>query len=127
MPLKALLVDDDPLVLKTLKGIFEYKKFDVSTATSAQGAISALAQATYDVVVSDMRMETDFAGYEVVRHAKSQRNRPLVVILSAYPIPAAEWRSSGADAMFIKGGGVFRILEDIERLLRANSSREQSA
>ena len=122
MPFKALLVDDDSLVLKTLKGLFEYKKFEVSTAASAQDAIVALAQASYDVVLTDMRMESELSGYEVVRHAKSQKHSPFIVILSAYPIPSAEWRSAGADAMFIKGGGVFRILEDIERLVRA---REQ--
>jgi DNA-binding response OmpR family regulator len=127
MTFKALLVDDDSLVLDTLKAVFESRKFDVSTATSAGDAINALAQSSYHLVVTDMRMETDTAGYEVVRIAKGLNYRPVVVILSAFPIPRTEWRTAGADAMFIKGGGVFRILDDIERIVRSHTNHEQSA
>ena len=118
MPFTALLVDDDATVLQTLKAVFETREFDVSTAVSAGEAVSTLARLSFDLVVTDMRMETDRSGYEVVRQAKSTANRPVVVILSAYPIPVTEWRKAGADAMFMKGGGIFRILDDIERLLR---------
>jgi CheY-like chemotaxis protein len=124
MPFTALIVDDDAAVLSTLKAVFEKRDFDVSTAVSAGEAVSTLARLSFDLVVTDMRMETDVSGFEVVRQAKSTTNRPVVVILSAYPIPVTEWRKAGADAMFTKGGGIFRILDDIERLLhkRATSS-----
>lgn len=127
MAFKALLVDDDAMVLNTLKGLFELKKFEVSTAASAQDAIGALALSRFDLIVTDMRMESDTAGYDVVRNAKRLDNRPVVVILSAYPIPSVEWRTAGADAMFMKGGGVFRILEDIEKIVRAHAKQERPA
>jgi DNA-binding response OmpR family regulator len=122
MPFTALLVDDDDAVLKTLKGVFETRDFDVSTAASAGEAVSTLARASFDLVVTDMRMETDTSGFEVVRHAKSTDERPVVVILSAYPIPVSDWRDAGADAMFVKGGGIFRILDDIEKLLHRHAN-----
>lgn len=124
MPFTALLVDDDTAILDTLQAVFQTRDFDVSTAVSASEAISTLAQLSFDLVVTDMRMETETSGFEVVRHAKSTANRTVVVILSAYPIPVTEWRKAGADAMFMKGGGgIFRILDDIEQLLhrQANS------
>jgi CheY-like chemotaxis protein len=127
MTFKALLVDDDQMVLRTLKALFESRKFDVSTAASAHDAIQELAKSNYDLVVTDMRMESDAAGYEVVRSAKGMAHRPAVVILSAYPIPSSEWRTAGADAVFMKGGGVFRILEDIEQLVKSQSRQERSA
>lgn len=127
MPFTALLVDDDDAVLTTLKSVFETRDFDISTAVSAGDAITALTRDSFDLVVTDMRMETDTSGFEVVRHAKSTHNRPVVVILSAYPIPVTEWRMSGADAMFIKGGGIFRILDDIERLLHTHANSRPSA
>ncbi len=120
---KALIVDDDQAVLKTLKLLFEARDFDVSTEPSASDAISALATAAFDLVVTDMRMETETAGFDVVRSAKDQPNKPVIVILSAYPIPAPEWRNAGADAMFIKGGGAFSMIDDIERIL-ASHARE---
>ena len=118
MPFRTLLVDDDSTVLKTLKGIFETRDFLVSTAISAGQAVTTLGEQSFDLVVTDMRMETETAGFEVVRCAKSKDEPPVVIILSAYPIPASDWRHAGADAMFMKGGGIFRILDDIEGLLR---------
>ncbi len=122
MPFTALLVDDDTAVLSTLKAVFQSRGFDVSTAVSASEAISTLAKLSFDLVVTDMRMETDISGFEVVRHAKSTTSSPVVVILSAYPIPATEWHNAGADAMFVKGGGIFRILDDIEQLLHKQAN-----
>jgi CheY-like chemotaxis protein len=127
MPFTALLVDDDDAVLKTLRGVFEMRSFDVSTAVSAGEAINTLAQLSFDLVVTDMRMETDTSGFEVVRHAKSKTQQPVVVILSAYPIPVTDWRNAGADAMFVKGGGIFRILDDIERLLHTHANNGPTA
>lgn len=123
---KTLIVDDDPAVLQTLKMLFEARHFDVSAVPSAQDAISALATTAFDIVVTDMRMETDTSGFDVLRTAKNQTNKPVVVILSAHPIPASDWRRAGADAMFIKGGGASRILDEIELMLGAQSSQQRS-
>jgi DNA-binding response OmpR family regulator len=121
MPFTALLVDDESTILTTLKGVFETRDFAVSTAISAGAAVKMLERSSFDLVVTDMRMETETSGFEVVRCAKAASNRPVVIILSAYPIPASEWRNAGADAMFMKGGGIFRILDDVERLLRSRA------
>ncbi|MFB3915987.1 MAG: response regulator [Terriglobales bacterium] len=118
MPYSMLLVEDDAAVLQTLKCVFESRGFEVSTATSASDAIRLLTHRQFDIVVTDMRMETDTAGYGVVRMAKAQTGQPVVIILSAFPIPAGEWRNSGADAMFLKGGGVRQMLDELERLIR---------
>lgn len=120
MPFTTLLVDDDSTILTTLKGVFETRDFDVSTALSAGDALRTLERMSFDLVVTDMRMESETSGFEVVRYAKSTSSRPVVILLSAYPIPVSDWRNAGADAMFMKGGGIFRILDDIERLLRTN-------
>jgi CheY-like chemotaxis protein len=127
MTFTALLVDDDAAVLQTLKSVFETRAFEVSTAVSASEAAREIASHPFDLVVTDMRMETETAGFDVVNQAKAAENNPVIVVLSAYPIPAAEWREAGADAAFMKGGGVFRILDDIERMLHAHVSRRSAA
>ena len=123
MPVSVLLVDDDLPILQTLKGVLETRNFSVATACSAGDAVRALAAAAFDLVVTDMRMETPTAGYEVVRTARDHPQPPVVVILTAYPIPAPEWRASGADALFVKGGGFFRMLDDLERLVSVRRAR----
>jgi len=120
MSFTALLVDDDLMVLQTIRSVFEKREFVVSTEVSAAQALSVLERQSFDLVVTDMRMETDTSGFEVVRRAKAHAHPPITVILSAFPIPAFDWHDAGADAMFVKGGGVSRILDDIEQLLHAN-------
>ena len=117
MPTQVLLVEDDAMVLKTLADLFRLRQFAVTTASSGAEGIARLAEQQFDLVVTDMRMETATAGYDVIRAAKVHSGRPLAVILSAYPIPSPEWKQSGADAMFVKASGVARMLDDIAGML----------
>ncbi len=123
MSVRVLLVDDDPPILQTLKTVFETRDFTVATAESAGDAVRTLAEGGFDLVVTDMRMETPTSGLEVVRTAKERPEHPVVVILTAFPIPAPEWRAAGADALFVKGGGIARILDDLEHLVRTRRSK----
>lgn len=123
MKYRVLLVDDHAQVLRTLQQVFQARQYAVLTASSAAEAVEQMARNEFDLIVTDMRMETPTAGFDVVRSAKTQPYKPVVVILSAFPIPTNEWRNSGADALFVKGGGIFRIIDDIEKLLRGRSMR----
>jgi putative nucleotidyltransferase with HDIG domain len=55
---KVLLVDDDPMVLANLKRTLELQKshWDMGFAAGAEAALALLEVATFDVVVSDLRM-----------------------------------------------------------------------
>ncbi len=121
-----LIVDDEPAVLRTLREVFETKDFQAAVAPSAAEALRALQDTRFDAVVTDMRMETDTSGFDVIRFAKAQSHKPVTVILSAFPIPATEWRAAGADAMFLKGCSIGRMLDDIEQLL-SNRRRQQNS
>jgi CheY-like chemotaxis protein len=127
MPFNVLIVDDDPPVLQTLKSVFETRDFQVSTANSGAEAAQKLSEVPFDLVVTDMRMETPTSGFEVVRTGKDKDSPPAVVILSAYPIPVTEWRAAGADGMFMKGGGIARMLDDLEHLVRTHRPRAPQA
>ncbi len=114
---QVLIVDDDAVVLSTLADVFRLRQFEVSTATCAREAIAILAERNFDLVITDMRMETPLAGYDVIRAAKARSPKPLAVIVSAYPIPSAEWQHTGADGLFLKGDGVRRMLDDITEMV----------
>ncbi len=124
MTIQVLLVDDDVALLQALQGIFQARHFDVCTATSAQNAVKILAERTFDLVVTDMRMETTLSGYEVIRAAKAQARNPVTVILSAFPIPATDWKQAGADALFLKGGaGTSRLLDDVTAMVQHRAGK----
>ncbi len=124
---KALIVDDDAAVLLTLKMLFQARHFEVVTAGSAAEAMKKIFTESFDLVVTDMRMETHTSGFDVVRATKKRVDSPIVVILSAYPIPPADWREAGADGMFIKGGGSFAMIDQIERLLEEHLHQQTAS
>ena len=72
MKRRILLVDDDVTVLLTLKAVLELNQFEVQTAGSASEAVQKLDSGTYDMVITDSRMETDDAGFHVIRAARQQ-------------------------------------------------------
>ena len=87
MKRRILLVDDELAILLTLRAILEMNGFEVETAASAREAEGKLAKGDFHMVITDMRMETETAGYDVIRMAKLQEYNPAVAILTAYPVP----------------------------------------
>lgn len=80
-----LIVDDEPNVCLTMKLIFEQEGFIVSTASSAQEGIKVLnAGNRYDLVVTDLHMEREDAGFDLVRAAKKINPPPVVVVVTGY-------------------------------------------
>lgn len=117
MKRRILLVDDDATVLLTLKAVLELNHFDVQTAASAAEAITKLAAGVYDMVITDARMETDDAGFHVIRAAAQQSYRPATALLTAYPPRNMDWQNNGAQSLLVKPIGTQDLLRQIEALL----------
>jgi len=116
--IRVLVVDDEASVLGLLKTVLESTSFEVHTAKSAAEAKSRLRTLSFDLILTDMRMETPLAGYEVVRAAHQTRPRPAIVILTAFPIPSSDWRPSGADALLVKGADILNLPEKLQTLVK---------
>jgi len=95
MKRRILLVDDELPILLTLRAILEMNGFEVETAASAREAEGKLAAGDFHMVITDMRMETETAGYDVIRCAKQQKYNPAVAILTAYPSSGSDWKTRG--------------------------------
>jgi CheY-like chemotaxis protein len=106
---RVLLVDDEPSIRFLLAEILRGEGFAVMAAGSAAEARQRLEEEVFDLVVTDLRMETPTAGFEVVQAAAARTPRPGIVILTAFPVPLAEWRPSGADLLFVKGGNIHAL------------------
>ena len=97
---RVLLVDDEVTVLLTLKAVLEISGFDVDTAASAREARSKIKLHEYQMVITDMRMESDAAGREVIQAARTAAYHPAVALLTAFPDD--DWADIGADKMLVK-------------------------
>ena len=51
---KILLIDDDPLVLKSFARLLMVQKFNTITASNYQEALAAIQNKQFDLIVSDI-------------------------------------------------------------------------
>jgi DNA-binding response OmpR family regulator len=123
MKRRILLVDDEVAVLLTLKAVLEISGFDVDTAASAREGKSKLRTHEYHMVITDMRMESDAAGFEVVSAARSASYHPAIAMLTAFPVADEDWQSMGADKMLVKPMHTRVLLEQIEKLLATHEAK----
>jgi|SRR5690349_16447548 DNA-binding NtrC family response regulator len=125
MKRRILLVDDDVTVLLTLKAVLELNQFEVQTAGSAAEAVQKLSSGVYEMVITDSRMETDDAGFHVIRAARQQTYNPATALLTAYPPRGLDWKHNGAQSLLVKPIGTQDLLRQIEALLVQHEDEKQ--
>jgi CheY-like chemotaxis protein len=81
---RVLLVDDDVTSRLTLKAVLEAGGYFVDSAASAAEAVGKLDEKQYELVVSDLQMESPQAGYKVLAHAKLMKYKPATAILTTH-------------------------------------------
>lgn len=123
MKRRILLVDDEVAVLLTLKAVLEISGFEVDTAASAREGKSKLRTREYHMVITDMRMESDAAGAEVIAAARSATYHPAVALLTAFPVAEEDWQDMGADKMLVKPMQTAILLRQLEKLLESHSAK----
>ncbi len=118
---RVLLVDDEVPILLTMKAVLEMNGFDVETAASAREARSKIKLHEYQMVMTDMRMENDAAGREVIQAARTAPYHPAVALLTAFP--EDDWFEMGADQMLVKPMQTAVLVEQIEELLVSHAAK----
>lgn len=117
MKRRILLVDDELAILLTLRAILEMNGFEVETAASAKEAKQKLEGGVFEMVITDMRMETATAGYDVIAAARKQSYNPATALLTAYPSLGNEWKNNGAQSLLVKPVNTEELLRQLEALL----------
>ncbi len=118
---RVLLVDDEVAILLTMKAVLEFNGFEVETAASAREARSKIRLHEYQMVMTDMRMENDAAGREVIQAARTAPYHPAVALLTAFP--EDDWSEMGADQMLVKPMQTALLVKQIEKLLDAHAAK----
>lgn len=117
----VLIVDDEPSVALTLKLIFERQSYAINVAYSCVEALQVLRDSSaYDAVITDLNMEREDIGLEVVQAAQQLRPRPVVVVCTGY---ATQRNAQAAldlkvDYLATKPVDLQELLTAVERLLR---------
>jgi len=116
MPLKTLIVDDEPIARKVLREELESIEGVEIVGEAGDGAMALQKIAAHqpDLVLLDLQMPA-MGGLEVVRHLKHGAHMPVIVIVTAYDKYALAAFEAGAIDYLLKPVGQERLSEAVER------------
>lgn len=116
--LQALVVDDEPAILRFLKPALEANDYDVASAKGVAEALKRIAAHPPDVVVLDLGLP-DGDGKDVIRQVREWSDVPIIV-LSAREREAEkiEALDLGADDFVNKPFGVGELMARLRTALR---------
>jgi DNA-binding LytR/AlgR family response regulator len=119
MPLRTLIVDDEPIARKVLRE--ELGSFDdvevIGEAENGAVALEKISADHPDLVLLDLQMPV-MGGLEVVRNLRNGMHMPVIVMVTAYDQYALQAFEAGAIDYLLKPVGGERLAEAVERAKR---------
>lgn len=89
--IKVLLVEDEPLIQKSLKKLLEKRGASVDVESSGNGAIERIKACNYDRIICDLMLQDNFSGFDVIEESKQRypigQIRKKFIIITAYSSP----------------------------------------
>lgn len=89
MAKRILAIDDEKLILKSIKRALDKIGFEVTTASDKEQFLSSLKGNTYDLVILDLHMD-GLTKDEIVKTCKQQMQDVKFLIISGSEVPAEE-------------------------------------
>ena len=101
---RVLVVDDEPVVLDTLRDILEALGYEASTAATGEQAIAAMATVRPHVVFLDLRMRMPgISGLEALTHFRQHHRTVPVIVITGNPDPAIARAARAGGAVDVLG------------------------
>src|SRR3954454_7309963 len=122
--IRALVVDDEPAILRLLRPVLEANNYEFISAGTIAESIKRIATDSPDIVVLDIGLP-DGDGKDVIRHVRPWSDVPII-ILSARDREAEkiEALDLGADDFVNKPFGVGELLARMRTALRHRMQRQ---
>src|SRR5579872_6383847 len=119
---RVLVVDDDPASRLTLQTVLEASGYNVDAAASGAEAVGKLEEGEYELVLSDLQMESPEAGLKVLAHARMMDYKPATALITTYQDakPSLEQRRN---SMLIKPEDLPGLLGKVADLIAERATR----
>jgi two-component system, OmpR family, KDP operon response regulator KdpE len=118
LPLRILIVDDEPPIRRFLRTSLTAQGYQTIEAESGAAALAALAKNRVDVVVLDLGLP-DMDGLEVLQRLRPQSSVPVIVLSSRADEPGkVKALDFGADDYVTKPFGMDELLARLRASLR---------
>ena len=118
MSRKVLVVDDEPQILRAVTASLRGAGYDVTTADTAEAALTAAAVAPPDAVILDLVLP-DGRGTDVVRELRTWSSLPVIVLsVVGDEGDKVDALDAGADDYVTKPFGVEELLARLRAAMR---------
>lgn len=81
---RLMVVDDETIVCKRLKQIMEKAGYEVAVFSDGAEAIEEMDRTTFDIIVTDMRMDGMDDGMRLLELAREKNPAAKVIILTGF-------------------------------------------
>ena len=124
MTADILVVDDDPVVRRTLIQMIREHGEEAAAAASGEEALVALSRTPFRLVLTDVRLP-GMSGLDLLREVRARYPQIGVVLVSGFGSVemAVEAMQEGALDFLLKPFDLARVAEVLERTLGARPSR----
>lgn len=119
---RVLLVDDDPSARLTLKALLEAGGYRVDAAASAAEAVGKLDERQYELVLSDLQMESPKAGLKVLAHARTMNYKPATAIVTTEQTKPASTSRAGR-AVLVESEDLPLFMSQVADLISKRAAR----
>jgi len=118
MDKRILLIDDDKLVLMTLKRLLTKEGYKVTVAQGGTAALARIEEADFDLIISDIKMP-DMDGVETVRKIREYLTKNGKKTIPEIFISAYAKEDIYQDALKLNASAYVEKPFDIKALLQA--------
>lgn len=81
--IEVMVLDDEPIVCERIKDFLEKKGILTETYTDSESALNRIREKTFDVIVTDMKMQGR-NGLDVLFEVKKAELRSEVIVITGY-------------------------------------------
>ncbi len=122
---RVLLVDDDPASRLTLQTVLRAGGYHVDAAASAAEAVGKLDESEYELVLTDLHMESPESGLKVLAHARMVDYKPATALITTYRDPRPSKNAAGkrASTVLIEPEDLPELLTKIADLVSERATR----
>jgi len=124
---RILIVDDDPIVLKSLRKMLEMNEYSVDCASEGRSALEMIEGDGYDIILSDINMP-EMNGFELLEKVKERDPSSAFIIITGYGTieDAVSAMKMGAYDFVTKPINDEEILTQIKRLFQKKELEQEN-
>jgi CheY-like chemotaxis protein len=118
-----LLVDGDVTSRLTLQTVLEAGGYRVDAAASASEAVGKLDEREYELVLTDLSMESPESGLKVLAHARMMDYKPATALVTTYQDSKIRSVSKSSGTVLIEPEDLPDLLSKIADLISERATR----